>query len=320
MSSKTHLFFFAVAALLLPFVGCTSSTAPTPKASIQGKVYFQDKPNDSLTALAGASVFTNPPTSVVKTNAQGNYVLDVPPGRYTLRAINNSDTCISSDTVIAISGQADTVNLSFPLMFFKMCKQLQTGISDAAGCVSIPITFAQTSSTVISANGLSLTLSIDTTTYQQGQQISISIAEKNILATENSVNIAGTWPVQGLNVGPCGTLNYPFGISILQGYYDSQNVASISPLQLSDPNAIYHCPMMLAGITAYDFQPSSDSAAIYTSYNSPPFSIQMTAKVTSTGYWGGSSQATFSSFLPGIYTVVGGDEWGALVVLHFVVS
>jgi hypothetical protein len=78
--------------------------------------------------------------------------------------------------------------------------------------------------------------------------------------------------------------------------------------------------MILAGITFYDFRPSSDIAAIYTSYNTEPLSISMTAEVTSAGFWTGSPKATFSNFTPGIYTVVGGDEWDALVILHFTIS
>jgi len=46
----------------------------------------------------------------------------------------------------------------------------------------------------------------------------------------------------------------------------------------------------------------------------------MTAKVTASGFWAGSRpNATFSNFIPGSYTVVGGDEWGALVILHFTI-
>ena len=37
----------------------------------------------------------------------------------------------------------------------------------------------------------------------------------------------------------------------------------------------------------------------------------------SMGYWNGS---TITDFEQGVYTVVAGDEWGALVVLHFTVS
>jgi hypothetical protein len=189
------------------------------------------------------------------------------------------------------------------------------------------ITFTQTSSTVVSKNGLSLTLSIDSTSYQPGQQISITIAEKNTLATKDSIEAANAWFVQGLNMGrPC-VANNPFGISILQGNYDTTNVASITPLNLYDPNVVYWCPAGLSVVTAYDFQPSSDTAVIYSYFvmtpdsSLPPRSVQMIGKVSSTGYWAGNRPAaTFINFTPGIYTVVGGDEWGALVILHFTVT
>jgi hypothetical protein len=42
---------------------------------------------------------------------------------------------------------------------------------------------------------------------------------------------------------------------------------------------------------------------------------------TETGYWTGAApNATQQNFEPGVYTVVAGDEWGALVVVHFTVS
>ena len=184
-----------------------------------------------------------------------------------------------------------------------------------------PITLDQYSSTVISWCGLSLTLSLNSTTYHPGEQIPITIEEKNILAVENNIHGADRWPVQGLKLHFCGTFHYPFGISILQGYYDAKTVAAITPLQLFDPNPVYLCPAILAGVYYYyDFQPGSDVAVIYTSH-SEPSSINMTAKVTSAGFWTGSRpNATFSNFSPGIYTVVGGDEWGALVVLHFTIA
>jgi hypothetical protein len=184
------------------------------------------------------------------------------------------------------------------------------------------ITLDQYSSTVISSYGLSLTLSLNSTTYHPGEQISVTIHEKNILAIENNIHAADEWPVEGLRLGPCRTV-YPFGISILRGHYDAKSAAAIAPLRLFDPNGVWHCPMILAGIIAYDFQPGSDVAAIYTSYDSEPWSINMTTKVTSAGFWTvthGDPTWTFNNFSPGIYTVVGGDEWGALVILHFAIS
>jgi hypothetical protein len=188
-----------------------------------------------------------------------------------------------------------------------------------------PITLDQYSSTIISKYGLSLTLSLNSTTYHPGEQIAVTIDEKNILAKENNIHGADAWPVQGLTLSPCGTLYYPFGISILKGYYDAKSAVAIAPLQLFDPNAIYSCPAILAAVYYdYDFQPWSDVVAIYTSYNHfTPLSINMTAKVTSAGFWTvthGHPTWIFSNFTTGIYTVVGGDEWGALVVLHFTIS
>jgi len=182
------------------------------------------------------------------------------------------------------------------------------------------VTLDQYSSTAISRYGLSLTISLNSTTYHPGEQISVNIEEKNILPTENEVRAANRWPFHGLTLTPCGTLYYPFGISILQGYYDSENVAGVTPLQLFDPNVVYTCPPILAAVS-YDFQPWSDSAAIYTGYGFMPWSRNMSTEVTSEGFWTGSyPNATSSNFTPGMYTVVGGDEWGALVILHFTVS
>jgi hypothetical protein len=39
------------------------------------------------------------------------------------------------------------------------------------------------------------------------------------------------------------------------------------------------------------------------------------------GYWASNNiGAAFTLFEPGVYTVVAGDEWGALVFVHFTVS
>lgn len=169
-----------------------------------------------------------------------------------------------------------------------------------------------------SGNGLSLTLSLNSTILQHGQEILVTIDEQNTLAVVNNVSASDNWPVKGLSLGPCGTLNYPVGVAIFQGYYT--NVLSGTPLQLYEPGA-YHCPLVLADIKAYAFQPLSDIASIVCSWLSSPCETEsMTSQVAATGYWTDSQEATFSDFTPGVYTVVGGDEWGTLVVLHFVVE
>ena len=175
--------------------------------------------------------------------------------------------------------------------------------------------------TSLSNNGLSLSLSTDATTYQPGQQVTIVIDETNTQLKTNNVPASDKWPLTGLSVSSCGTLNFPFGMAVYQGYYTSGNISSGTPLKLYDPLAPYSCPAILAAINAYAFQSSSDIAAIFQISNTNPVSSEnMNAEVQTTGYWVGTSSAALTNFVPGVYTVVGGDEWGALVVVHFTVS
>ena len=174
-----------------------------------------------------------------------------------------------------------------------------------------------------SVSGLSLSLSLDSKTYQSGQQVGIYIDEKNTLSKTNTITTSAKWPVSGLGVGPCGVLNYPFGIAVFQGNYTAANVSTATPLQIYEPG-IYHCPDILADISYYVFQPLSDTAAVFQmSESTAGFTAGMNAEVepAPTGYWANDNVgAAFTNFEPGIYTVVAGDEWGALVLVHFTVS
>jgi len=168
---------------------------------------------------------------------------------------------------------------------------------------------------VRSTSGLNLSLSLGSTLISPGRAISVGIDEWNTLPQENVVPSASDWPLQGLTLGPCGT-NLPVGIEIVQGFYTSSNISSAQALQLSEPG-IYSCPLILQ-VSSYTFEPSSDVAGIVGSCDSSPC---FTESVNSTTYVSGHWTATsaFSNFTLGEYTVVGGDEWGALAILHFAV-
>ncbi len=171
-----------------------------------------------------------------------------------------------------------------------------------------------------SVNGLSLSLSLNSTTLQPGQEIVVTIDEQNTLTAVNYVPASDNWPLKGLTLGPCGTLNYPIGVAIFQGYYTCSNILSGTPLQLYKP-VVYSCPSILSRIDAYAFQPSSDNASVFGSCDpNPCFSYNMTSKVSATGYWTNAHESAPNNFEPGDYTVAGGDEWGTLVVLHFIVQ
>jgi hypothetical protein len=173
-------------------------------------------------------------------------------------------------------------------------------------------------------SGLSLSLYLDSKTYQQGQQVNIVVDEKNTLKTTDTITSSAKWPPSGLGVGPCGTLNYPFGFAIFQGNYTAANVSSATPLQIYQP-ATYTCPATIGDISSYVFQPLSDTASVFQISESTAVfnNMEMNTEFEPgpRGYWASNNiGAAFTLFEPGVYTVVAGDEWGALVFVHFTVS
>src|SRR2546428_5476502 len=129
--------------------------------------------------------------------------------------------------------------------------------------------FDSDSTTVKSVDGLALSLFLNSTRIRPGQGISITVQEKNTLSTVNNVSASTKWPLSGLSLGPCGPLNFPLGVAFLQGYYTSSNVSAGKPLGLYQPGP-YYCPMILSGISAYVFQPSSDRASVVGSCTPEP--------------------------------------------------
>ena len=87
-----------------------------------------------------------------------------------------------------------------------------------------------------SANGLSLSLSLDSKTYLPCQEVSIVIDIKNTLLTENDVPVSDNWSYSNLGLGPCdngpGGFGYPYGIAIFQGNYTPLNLSTATPLSL----------------------------------------------------------------------------------------
>jgi len=175
-----------------------------------------------------------------------------------------------------------------------------------------------------SAQGLALVLSLNSTSMRSGQDISMTIDEQNTLSEVNNVSASDGWALSGLRLGPCGTVNLPFGMEIIQGYYALNNVSSAQALvTLYKPGAMTNCPALFSQIDAYTFQHKGDNASVVGSCDPNPCftrSITYTNKVS--GYWTSNFLlgASFNNFHPGVYSVVGGDEWGALAVLHFLVE
>ena len=173
-----------------------------------------------------------------------------------------------------------------------------------------------------SRRGLSLSLSLDLTTYQLGQQIAIVIDEINTLSSSNNVHASNDWALNGLTLNNCGIEYYPFGILIFRGYCTSSNISKATSLYFYD-HTIDHGCQSIANFSDYIFTPKSDLASSVfneTIHSYTPLKYE----ITTNGYWpvyaAPNYNYSFSTFEPGIYTVVAGDEWGAMVILHFTVS
>jgi hypothetical protein len=172
-----------------------------------------------------------------------------------------------------------------------------------------------TSTSTSSATNLALRLILNTSVVSQGGSVSLTVGEWNNLDAQNDIESSQAWPIEGLGVGPCGSINYPFGFEVFSGYYNSSaGLDSAQKLQLYGPGP-YFCPMILSGISSYTFYPLSDRADVMGSCEQNPcFTEDMNATAVVGGNWGGSSMAPLP---PGVYTVVAGDEWGALLFAHF---
>ena len=194
-----------------------------------------------------------------------------------------------------------------------------TSMTSTSSTTSASSTGVSSTSATSAAKGLQLSLSLNGSSIPAGQWITATVVETNTLTTPNNVSSAAEWPVANLAAGPCGHMNEPVGIAVLSGYYDAGNVSSGTALQVYQPG-LTMCPMILAQINGYVFQPLSDNASVLGSCQSGPcFNETISAKVSANGYWTETAN-TFTNFPAGVYTVVAGDQWGGLAIMHFTVE
>jgi hypothetical protein len=197
-----------------------------------------------------------------------------------------------------------------------------------------------------SSLGLNLTLSADSTIIPKYDTIDISTSVANMLPQMNNLTATSNWAIQNLRAGPCDYTEHndssllfsPVGIAVFRGNYGINNISAASALPIW---AEITCPAQfgynektgldgrLVNISSYALLPSSDSA-YYTAYYSPmdfgspimkgEFTTQMS---TEAQIYAGDNTTDHDSLLssaPSNYTVVAGDEWGQLVLLHFLVT
>jgi hypothetical protein len=180
-------------------------------------------------------------------------------------------------------------------------------------------TFTTSTGVKSPASGLELSLTLNITDISSGQAVAATVDEANSGTAPINVSASADWPIQGLAVGPCGSSNYPVGLAVLRGNYDVANVSSAKALQIYR-SGISACPMILAGIGSFEFQALSDNATIFGGCQPAGggcLSEIINITISFNSYWNGSALASFPS---GVYTIVAGDEWGGIAILHFTVT
>jgi hypothetical protein len=168
-------------------------------------------------------------------------------------------------------------------------------------------------------NGLSLSLSTDRTTYQPGQEVSITFDEKNTPSTTNNVPATDNLPSEFMSGFP-NDPSFPLGLAVLRGNYTGLNYSTVTPLIIFHPGEVYTGTAIIAAPTSYSFQPFIDVATLNGGdYNSSD-AIRLHIEISVNGYWPNKESSSSRNLEPGVYTVVAGDEWGTLVILHFSVT
>lgn len=159
---------------------------------------------------------------------------------------------------------------------------------------------------------LAFAMSINSTNIKVGDSIGIDISLANTSPNTLTVPPQHNWPLKKWSLGPC-LFQIPFGMALMQGNYDTQNMTEGQRLLLY-PRGVYMCRPI--GIVNYIFEPSSTTATIDT-YNSTNIPVTLQFHVAFNGFYQGQK---FQPFTPGIYTVVGDDQWGHIAINHFTVT
>ena len=189
---------------------------------------------------------------------------------------------------------------------------LATTLSFAPGGTRTTTTVGPTSAYATSPDGLRLTLQISGSQIQQGGSVAINVTETNTNTKPLNQSAKTAWAIQGLRMNACYDSVYPFGVAVYKGHYTVDNLSFASRLNLYP---FEPCPLLIRYISGYHFQPASDMALVLPGSGS---SLPMAAGVIASGNFTSGDSRT--NFMPGVYTVVAGDEWGSLVFLYFAIG
>jgi len=188
-----------------------------------------------------------------------------------------------------------------------------------------------TTCAAMSASGLELIAAVNSTAVRPNDTLTISVTELNTLPTTNDVSSSSGWRLGMLTwpLGGCGSTVGGGGyvahtLLVFKGYYVLSNLTAPS-LNLDDHWfwAAASCPNdpfgQMGYVTSYLFQPHSDNASLLTSNKVYRPAHMFYGIGVIPGAINNIGKQTFT-LIPSTYTLVAGDEWGTLVLLHFTVT
>jgi len=200
---------------------------------------------------------------------------------------------------------------------FVLLALLATGVLGvAAFLLPAPKAVGPVSATGNGGSGLVLNLSVNTSSFSQGKSLQVYISETNSLSSMNNVTASQNWGTT-FSLGRCSA-DYPFGILLLKGYYTLENFTQGEKVSLQSPVQNYMCVRPPFSTSYYHFLPKSDTAVVQVDTGNQTITWPMGTSISITGYW--TVQGSFAPLQHGMYTLVAGDEWGALALLHFSVN
>ena len=197
------------------------------------------------------------------------------------------------------------------------------------------IVLGNSTASSVSADGIQLATSINATSLTSGEGLGVTLSISNTLPTANNVSTSDDWAFQGVPAAlwPVCYSSVPAQVAVLSGNYSANELPLVAGAKFQ-----YAC-MEGGQISKVIFQPNSDEANLTGNIcslgcSSGPFGpYELSLNFTTDGYWdvqylanSGNvpiigelppSQPYALPFVPGVYTVAVGDEWGQVNVLHF---
>ncbi len=207
---------------------------------------------------------------------------------------------------------------------------VKTSTSSSISAVTITTPVSSTAGLDSSLSSLlGLRLSLNVSANSNGS-VTVVTEELNTLDRANNVTEESFWPAGEANLSlwtgtECGS-TLPIGFEILQGNYGENNFTKGIPLSLEAEVFPPGCAVY-GGSDYLAFMPLSDRVGS----NTISISGTWSGSWTGSGNLGrgntcpGSNSSyncplTLNPFALGPYTVVAGDEWGQVAILHFIVQ